>query len=174
MIAVSFDITALEKSLDDAIKTIERKMEGMVQKFAYRLSISAINATPYGDSKKYAEFYLRRVMQNPYGSIMLSPIEGFARGSWQASTGAMSTDIQEFYEDREARLALGGIERSMTSYKLGQEVFISNTGPYIKYLEHPSPDAKQDQTHGRGIMQPTLDMVYSAIQEQLDDYYHKS
>lgn len=175
MIAVSFDITALEKSLDEAIKTIERKMEGMVQKFTMRMSLSAINATPMGDSEKEknAQWYLDRVLKNPYGGLKLSPIEGFAQGSWQAtpdSDGVINTDIQEFYGKDSGTSALNSIERSMSYYKLGQTVFITNTGPYIKALQQNY----SDQTHGRGIIQPTLDMVYSAIQAELDDYYHKS
>ena len=177
MIVVSFDIEALEKSLDAVIKEAERKMQGMVQKFTMRMSLSAISHTPMGDSDTYASLYLARVMNNPYGSLKLSPIEGFAQGSWQAtpdSDGVIDTSIQEFYGKDSGNFALNSIERSMSYYKLGQTVFISNTGPYINALEHPNPKAKRDQTHGQGIMQPTLGMVYSAIQAELDDYYHKS
>ena len=173
MIGVSFDIEALERSMNALVEEAERKMRGMVQKFSYRVMITVTSRTPMGDSDKNAQYYLDRVMRNPYGGLRLQPLEGFARGSWQAtpdSDGVINTDIQEYYGKESGDYALMASERSMSAYKLGQTVFLTNTGPYINLLEKNY----SDQTMGQGIMQPTLDQVTGAIQAELDDFYHKS
>ena len=51
--------------------------------------------------------------------------------------------------------ALNLIKANLGSYKLGDTLYIGNTGYYIRLLENNS----SKQTNKLGIMQPTLDSI---------------
>lgn len=158
---ITANIDALQKSLEEAKKEVAKKLEGMVKKFSYWVTVSATNYTPLGDSEKYSNLY--KLREERYG---LKPEEGFARGSWQISLDG-TLDVQELYGPGSNSVAVDAAIINLMNYSLGETVLIGNTGPYIQKLE----DNYSKRTNGQGIMQPTLEMITRVYQLDLDSYY---
>ena len=175
MIAVSFDITALEKSLDDAIKTIERKMVGMVHKFAYVFAATALDNTPYGDVLANAGYY------NLKSRLKYLPAEaGYAKGGWMIEMQTPSGDMfPDKADSREATNVHDRLKQEVTAYKLGETIYIANNVPYVSQEGWTLPSSGAlDKGYSKqapyGIRQPTMGSVLRTYQLHLDDYYHKS
>ncbi len=160
------NISAFEKSFKDLEKEITRKMEGMVRKFTYTVSFTAIDNTPMGDSALYPSWYEMRKNDPNWQSYGLEPVEGFARGSWNVSMDGVLS-MQQIYGKSSGEKAEAKIKSDMLEYKLGDTVMISNFGPYILNLENNY----SDQTRGQGIIRPTIASVMRTYQYSLDDYY---
>ena len=94
--------------------------------------------------------------------IRLEPIEGFAKGSWQVNTSGQFS-IQVIYGVNSGSEALSLIKTDLDSYKLGDTLYIGNTGFYIDMLENNY----SSQTQGVGIMQPTLDSIMQTYKVDL-------
>ena len=151
---ISLETSKIVSELEEYLKETTRKLESMVRGFAYHISQTAIANTPLGDANAYFSMYqARRILQ---------PKEGFARGSWQVSETGQFV-IQEFYTFSSGDQALSLIQTKLANYKLGETLYIGNKGYYIRSLENNS----SPQTHGLGIMQPTLDNVMSTYQVDL-------
>ena len=152
---ISADVSKVLEELKAYHADTIRRMENMVRGFSYIISKTAIENTPIGDAKKYFDLYQRRLTD---GSG-LKPEAGWAKGSWQVNeTGQFS--IQQVYSGGEA---LNLIKADLGSYKLGDTLYIGNTGYYIRLLENNS----SKQTNKLGIMQPTLDSVMRTYQVDL-------
>lgn len=151
---ITVDITKVLQELKKYKEEVERKLKHMVVGFSYIISQEAIKSTPLGDANLYESWYLRREEL-----IGLQPIEGFAQGSWQVNTSGQF-DIQETYSGSEA---LSLIRGSISNYRLGQTVYIGNTGYYIQQLENNY----SGQTKGMGIMKPTIAAITSTYQVDL-------
>lgn len=158
------DTSELEKQLAEFHKEAIRKLEGMVQKFSIRLGSAAAMNTPLGDERKFLDYYLNR-----QADTGLYPIKGFARGSWRMSFNQTDKAIQEYYGADSYKYAIDEMEIDAKNYKLGNAVLISNIGPYIVDLE-----TAPWSIHKGEITGPTLQLVYSAYQMELDDYYKKA
>lgn len=158
---IKCDTSKLEEQLKKFHETSVKKLEGMVRKFAYWVTVSATNYTPLGDSQRFADLYALR--QERYN---LKPEEGFAKGSWQISLDG-TLNIQELYGPRSGSNAVDAAIINLMNYNLGESVIIGNTGPYIMKLENNySP-----KTFGNGIMAPTLRDITSIYSLDLDSYY---
>lgn len=155
------DTKDLEASLAKAILMIERKLKNMVEGFAYEFTLTAVSKTPLGDADTNRTRYLDREFKYD-----LDPIEGFARGSWQASLDG-SLKFQEFYGQNSGSNAADSVKLTMQNYKIGQKVYIGNFGPYIVDLEYDH----SDQTEDNGIMKPTIDQVLTSYRIDLQHYY---
>ena len=152
---ISADVSKVIEELKAYHQDTIRRMENMVRGFAYTISKTAIENTPIGDAKKYFDLYQRRLTD---GSG-LKPEAGWARGSWQVNeTGQFS--IQQVYSAGEA---LNLIKAGLGSYKLGDTLYIGNTGYYIRLLENNY----SDQTNNLGIMQATLDSIMQTYKVDL-------
>ena len=162
---LTFDTSKLEASLDKAKVEINRKLGGMVQKFSYAISISAIRNTPIGDSEAYALKYAQR-----FAKLGLEPIEGFARGSWRVNMNSPDTMLHEIYGADSGGVAEQIISIHLEEYKLGDSIYISNVGPYIEKLENNH----SLQTRDMGIANPTFESILGLYQFQLEDYYARS
>ena len=148
---ITADVSKILEDLKKYHEEVERKLKHMVVKFSYLITQEAINNTPLGDYEKYKPLYDRRTA--------LQPQAGFARGSWQANTSGQFS-IQEVYSGAGA---LSLVQASLSSYKLGDDVYIGNTGPYIKLLENNY----SEQTNEMGIMKPTTDAIFKTYQVDL-------
>ena len=152
---ISADVSKVLEELKAYHADTIRRMENMVRGFAYIISKTAIENTPIGDAEEYFDLYQRRLTD---GSG-LKPEAGWARGSWQVNeTGQFS--IQQVYSAGEA---LNLIKAGLGSYKLGDTLYIGNTGYYIRLLENNS----SKQTNKLGIMQPTLKSIMQTYQVDL-------
>ena len=141
---ISADVAKVLEELKAYHADTIRRMENMVRGFSYIISKTAIENTPIGDAEEYFDLYQRRLTD---GSG-LKPEAGWAKGSWQVNeTGQFS--IQQVYSAGEA---LNLIKADLGSYKLGDTLYIGNTGYYIRLLENNS----SKQTNKLGIMRPTL------------------
>lgn len=175
MIAVSFDIEALERSLDAVIKEAERKMKGMVHKFAYIIAATALDNTPYGDVVANAGYY------NLKSRLKYLPAEaGYAKGGWMIEMTNRSGDMfPDKADSREATNIHNRLKKEATAYKLGETVYIGNNVPYVSQEGWTLPssgalDNGSSKQAPYGIGQPTLASVLRTYQLHLDDYYHKS
>ena len=159
---LSVDASGLADSLKKAEQEIQRKLVGMVNKFARDFVEGAVSNTPIGDSQKFASYYQARTT--------LPQVEGLSRGNWQIkhtpdfqtlliagqSSGEVSADQSELY--------------MQANYKLGDTFYVGNATPYIQALENNH----SVQTNGQGIYEPTIDLVTRVYQQRLDDYYKQS
>ena len=156
---ISADVAKVLEELKAYHADTIRRMENMVRGFAYTISKTAIENTPIGDAEEYFDLYQRRLTD---GSG-LKPEAGWAKGSWQVNeTGQFS--IQQVYSGGEA---LNLIKADLGSYKLGDTLYIGNTGYYIRLLENNS----SKQTNNLGIMQPTLDSIMQTYKVDLPRLY---
>jgi hypothetical protein len=162
MISVSSQsLTALEKQLEELIKTTERKLKNMVQSFAYEIAFTAASNTPIGDSVQYFSLYKARAKYQD-----LPDEEGMARGNWQYSEG--SATLQYVYgQDSIAEAMKIFKAKAASNYKLGDSFSIVNTVPYFDELE----DNYSKQTKKQGILQPSYNTVLSAYKINLPLYY---
>ena len=154
---ISSNVDQILKELQEYHKDTVRRLENMVQGFAYTISKEAIANTPIGDSEEFFKLYQLR-----QGRLGLQPTEGFARGSWQVNTSG-EFSIQELYTVNSGSTALALIKTNLESYKLGQTLYIGNKGFYIRQLENNY----SGQTNEMGIMQPTMDSIMQTYQVDL-------
>lgn len=159
---VSSNASELLKQLQDVREEIERKLRITVCKFSARMvGIAAMN-TPLGDAGVNEDWYLRR-----YQDMGLSPIEGLARGGWQAGTSAGGY-FRQVYGSNSSQLAVADAFDAMyTQYQLGEDFYITNKGPYILNLENNS----SLQTAGQGIGQPTQDQIIAVFRTDFQTMY---
>lgn len=155
---ITVDVEKVLRELQEYKKTVDRKLAFMVREFVYAISQEAINNTPLGDSNAYMSWYQSRIGQ-PEG---LQPIHGLARGSWQVNTTGTFSQ-QQIYGSDSGDLALVQVRTDINSYKLGDTVYISNTGYYITALENNH----SMQTFGKGIVAPTTEAIMSIYQLDL-------
>lgn len=162
MISVSSkSLIALEKQLEELIKTTERKLKHMVHSFAYEIAFTAASNTPLGDSVRYFSLYKARATYED-----LPDEEGMARGNWQYSEG--SATLQYVYGQDSITEAMQILKAKVNSnYKLGDSFSIVNTVPYFEELENNS----SKQTNNQGILQPSYNTVLSAYKINLPMYY---
>ncbi len=156
---ITVDISKVLEELKKYHEDVERKLKYMVGQFSYLISSEAIKNTPLGNAAPTDQggnlpWYLRRET-----TLGLQPVAGFAQGSWQVNTSGQF-NIQETYSGSEA---LSLIRGSISNYRLGQTVYIGNTGYYIQQLENNY----SEQTQGMGIMEPTIDAITATYQVDL-------
>lgn len=150
---ISANFAEVRRALEAYKKEVDRKLTYMVRAFAYSVTETAIGNTPLGDAEKYIGLYERRQM-----SLGLEPKEGFAKGSWQISAD-QNLDIQATYS---GSAALGLVKTSLSSYKLGSDLYIGNKGYYIGKLDNGYSDQAPD-----GITKPTTDHIFTVLQTDL-------
>jgi hypothetical protein len=158
---IKCDTSKLEQQLKKFHEEATKKLEGMVRKFSYWVTVSATNYTPLGDSQRFADLYALR--EQRYG---LQPVEGFARGSWQVSLDG-TLDQQELYGVNSNYMAVDAALINLMNYNLGETVTIGNSGPYIMKLENNY----SKKTQGNGIMAPTINDITNIYKLDLDSYY---
>jgi hypothetical protein len=157
---VKLDTSKLLAQLQAFEKEATRRMEKMVEGFAYQLTMRAIDNTPMGDSSKWFEYYQARTD--------LPKEEGIAQGNWQFSK-SNSFQLQMFSGQQSGLDALISVASESVSYKLGDTFYIGNAAPYIGSLEHDY----STQTSGRGIIKPTVEQITGAYAVNLQHYYKK-
>lgn len=158
---ISADVAKVLEELKAYHQDTIRRMENMVRGFSYIISKTAIENTPRGDAETFFKLYEQRKKR-----IRLEPIEGFAKGSWQVNTSGQFS-IQAIYGVNSGSEALSLIKTDLDSYKLGDTLYIGNTGFYIDMLENNY----SSQTQGMGIMQPTLDSIMQTYKVDLPRLY---
>lgn len=155
----------LLKQISNLKEEIDRKLRVTVCTFSSNMVGIAAYNTPLGDAQAFESLYEYR-----YNSLGLSPVEGLARGGWQASLTPTST-FREVYGSNSAELAISDAFSNMYSqYDLGETVYISNTGPYIENLQNNF----SMQTLGKGIAQPTIDEIVSAFTTDFRAIYERA
>lgn len=155
------NVDQILKELQTYTEEVKRKLTFMAKGFAYQIAATVIENTPLGDAHAYFLSYLSR--QEILG---LDPIEGFARGSWQANTTGQFA-IQEYYTANSGEKALTVVKAQLGSlYTLGAPLYIGNKGFYIDALEGgSSPQAPM------GISAPSMDSILSTYKADLKRLY---
>lgn len=157
---VKFDTSKLLAQLQAFEKEATRRMEKMVEGFAYQLTMRAIENTPMGDSLRFMSYYQSRTD--------LPQEEGIAQGNWQFSKNG-SFQLQLFSGQQSGIDALNKVKSESVAYKLGDTFYIGNAAPYIDALE----GNYSVQTNGRGIVKPTLEQITGAYSVNFQYYYKR-
>lgn len=144
---VSANTYEVLKQLQEYKLEVERKLTRAVIKFSYYATYTATQFTPLGDSDKFFKFYQSRSVRTG-----LLPEEGLARAGWQANTTGSFDFRQDYGQGTGEDAAIDAENHLMSTYKLGDTVFIGNKGPYIDLLE----DNYSNQTMNNGIIKPTI------------------
>jgi hypothetical protein len=130
VVKVTSNTDALLKSLEEAKKTITRKLEGMVAHFSEDMARVASGATPVGDlesmqpvseggNRRYRAYYEGRLRN--YG-IPIEP--GFHQGAWEFGTPNFKpviNDVQGMLDDV--------YSEADSKYRLGDMLVIGAEGP---------------------------------------------
>lgn len=160
---VKFDTSKLLAQLQAFEKEATRRMERMVQGFAYQLTVQASSNTPLGDATAWMTWYQERETNTG-----LLPQEGLARGNWQFSKDSVFT-LQPNYGVNSDDTAANNVRVQSVTYKLGETFYIGNATPYINALENNY----SRQTKGVGIIAPTLAQITGAYAVNLQFYYKR-
>ena len=175
------NIDALQKSLEEAKKEVAKKLEGMVQIFAYKVTWQAIENTPFGDSDEYAALYNRKARTR-----YLPAEAGFAKGGWVIEMDKPFSSNYFMQADSEnAQNVKWAADQRSLNYNLGDTIYISNNVPYVANDAWPYPTYKNGNPvrslesgastqAPQGIMKPTFDSIVSIYQLQLNEYYEAS
>lgn len=164
---IKADTTALEMSLMKAAGTIALRMKQMVAGFSYEFTLTTIQNTPLGDASPEPNGHLSRYIKR-YNETGLSPIEGFARGSWQIDFDGNIQMQKPLYGPNSGQVAGAAAKISLMNYNLGQRVYIANIGPYIVELENGYSGQAPE-----GITKPTLTQVMDSYKIDLKRHYSK-
>lgn len=175
------DTSKLEQSLKKFHEEAIRKMQGMVQIFAYKVTVEAIENTPFGDDKTYAGLY------NNFIRLQTLPAEaGSAKGGWTISfNGPTKIIFPERASDENAVNIKSNADIDSQKYKLGDDVYIMNSVRYVASDGWPydtyrsgapvrSLESGASDQAPYGIMEPTLHAIYGIYASSLNDYYKAS
>jgi hypothetical protein len=164
---ITFDVSKLQASLEKAEQQIKQRLEQMVRGFSYSVVFTATEATPLGSYTSFPDLYEAR-LDPGNGAYGLRPYHGFARGSWRVDNNS-ELKIQEYYGSTSSAKAQDQAKIDLMDFKLGDDVMISNFGPYIQQLENNHSPL----TQGNGIMKPTMYQIEGVIQHKLKMHYDK-
>lgn len=178
---VTCDTSKLEQSLKKFHEEAIRKMQGMVQIFAYKVTVEAVDNTPFGDYDKYIALY-----NNAYRLKVLPPAAGSAKGGWTISFDAPTRIIfPERAQDDGAQNIKDNAKAESQNYKLGEDVYIMNSVRYVAsdgwpYETYRNGNPVRSLESGAsdqapyGIMEPTLHAIYGIYASSLNEYYKAS
>lgn len=163
------NVEEVAKQLKEFAEANRRKLKNMVAGFSREVALAASANTPKGnlddmlvEGSRYREYYLDR--QDKHG-LPIKP--GYHSGAWQYSEGSMQFQPMIFSTQEMANNVEGEVDQQ---YKLGDSFDIAAIGPGFEALEGGSSKIQAP----KGIMQPTLDQVQTAIQSDLKKYYDAS
>lgn len=172
---ISFDTSKLEQSLKKFHDEAIRKMQGMVALFAYKITLEAIDNTPFGDSVTYASYYnMKSRLQ------WFMPIEGSAKGGWTISMNKPThIRVPERANGKEATNIKENADVDSLKYKLGDTVYIMNSVPYMNTPGFTSSkfDSLENGYSAQapyGVMEPTLHAILGIYASSLNEYYRMS
>lgn len=169
------DTSKLEESLKKAHEEAVRKMQGMVQIFAYKVTVEAIENTPYGDSDLHFNYYNLRSRLKWF-----LPYEGSAKGGWTITMNNPSKIlVPERADSREAINIKQNADTDSMLYKLGDVVYIMNSVPYVNtpgftVASFDSLENGYSSQAPYGIMEPTLNAILGIYDSELNKYYEAS
>ena len=172
---ITCDTSKLEESLKKFHQEAVRKLEGMVQIFAYKVTFEAIENTPFGDDQKYAGLYNLKSRL-----AVLPPEAGAAKGGWTISfNGPTRIIFPDRASDENAQNIKSFADTESQKYKLGDDVYIMNSVRYVASDGWTSPSFKSLESGYSsqapfGIMEPTLHAIYGIYRSELNEYYEAS
>ncbi len=148
---LSVDSRNIQASLQQYKEILEKKLQDVAQAVSYRVAQECIDATPYGDTLRYSDWYKRRNKEKGY---RIEP--GLAKGSWVLSLNNQVSKGAVFYDTSLGTDAKSAAMSTLQSIKLGDIVIINNSLDYIPNLEDgDSPQAPY------GIRKPALEQIKS-------------
>lgn len=173
---ISCDTSKLEQSLKKFHEETVRKLEGMVQIFAYKVTFEAIENTPMGEVTESNEW-----MYNLPSRLRVLPAEaGSAKGGWTISfNGPTRIIFPERASDENAVNIKNNADTDSQKYKLGDTVFIMNSVRYVASEGWTLPkfgslEGGYSDKAPNGIMEPTLHAIYGIYRSELNEYYKAS
>ena len=172
---ITCNFSELEDSLKKFHEEAVRKMEGMVQLFAYKVTLEAIDNTPYGDDITYVKYYnIRQRLK------WFMPFQGSAKGGWTISMNQPThIRVPERANSKEATNIKENADIDSLKYKLGDVVYIMNSVPYVSTpgFTLASFDSLENGYSAQapfGIMAPTEHAIFGIYASELNEYYRMS
>ena len=157
-------------SFDTALNAIKAGLEAMVESFAVETAYTAIDQTPLGDDSD--------PLYNLNSRMRYLPAEsGYAKGGWVLSLNSPS---REEFPNQAFDYSASNIKQdarlNVSSYKLGQDIYITNNVPYVsqdgwtldRFL---SLESGYSQNAPYGIRRPTVNIVVNILNKNLVRYY---
>jgi hypothetical protein len=147
---IKIDSSQFEKEIAEIVAKLTDQIERGVENFTVYTATLLIRTTPYGNVEKY--FWLYEKRQEQFGFEMLP---GLAKGSWVVSMnsapnlGALAYDSRNGYQSG-SRAIINAQE-----YEIGDDIYVSNSVPYIGNLEQGSSKQLPDG------FTPVFEGVYS-------------
>lgn len=130
---LTLDTTEMQKQLDEYKRQLTLALEGAVKEFSIEIVRNLIPATPYGDSTQFADYYLSRPWMYPQE-------EGMTRANWDVSLRSYTPSVDYVSGTRQGENSLEDTTRHISSYKLGDKVYIFNATPYIEEIRGNQTD----------------------------------
>lgn len=168
---ITTNASKIAQQLQEYKKEVKRKLEGMVAKFAYEVTLKASESTPMGDpsgidsNARYRRYYEKR--SEDYGL----PIEaGWHRSAWVFSKDASIPFTPSLPIANPIQVASDVQYDVNAGYRLGQSFYIGATGPDFTMLGNGVNRYPARTTIGA----PTIQYIQSVVEARLDDYYRSS
>jgi hypothetical protein len=157
---LSLDSKELEEQLLSLVNAYSNAFEKGVEKFAVDATALFVDATPYGNTEKYYNFYVERYKE--YG-FEIRP--GLAKGSWSVTTGSFYSLGAIDYDQRNGYKSKIRAKATAQEYVLGEDIYITNSVPYIGKLQNGY--SRQLPTGFR----PTVDQVVALYNTDWKKYF---
>lgn len=124
---LKIDTTEMQASLEEYKKQLTLALEGAVKEYSVDIIRTLIPATPYGNSAYFADWYMSRSWEYPQE-------EGMTRANWDISLKAYSPQVEYVSGTRQGENSIEDATRHISSYRLGDKVYIYNATPYIEKI----------------------------------------
>jgi len=154
---------------------VQRKLTGMVQKFAYSFAVAAIHNTPVGNSEQYAGLYNLRSRLN----AGFTPVAGHAKAGWWMTMNYQKIGGARAEADPTGTVTAGRMQEQSKGFKLGDTVYLTNITPYVATPGWSNPMfGSLEQGYSRqapqGIALPTIADIETIYRQDLVRFYNES
>ena len=172
---IVLDTKKLLDELEQYKLEVQRKLTGMVQKFAYSFAVEAIHNTPVGNSEQYAGLYNLRSRLN----AGFTPVAGHAKAGWWMTMNYQKIGGARAEADPSGTVTAGRMQEQSKGFKLGDTVYLTNITPYVNTPGWSNPafgslEQGYSRQAPRGIKQPTIEDIQSIYKQDLVRFYNES
>lgn len=159
---LKIDAEAFEEQIQSLILDLKSRIEKGVEKFVLDITYVLIDDTPYGNTEAFYDLYVKR--QELYG-FDIKP--GLAKGSWLVSTGSLELLGALAYDKPNGYLSKIRAQQTTQEYIIGDDVYITNSIPYIGELNKGS---SKQLPEGFKVSVDKIETIYAM---KLSKYFKK-
>lgn len=176
---VSSNIDSVVLDFNKIKERINQRLIQMATTFAYQVTVSAIDDTPFG-TKINPDGTINMLYENPARIAFFgSDVPGVSKAGWQLRVGAIAYGGRKPMpaKSQQATEIKQDAGNDLRPYQLGQTIFISNKVPYVvqdNFFASRVPSSLEGGYSNQapdGIMKPTLQMISTVYALNLAKYY---